>query len=135
MQRYSKLPKLPKIDYITTGRAVPVTHLRIHSVSKRLGPEMITHLVAEYQSGAPTTALMTKYGLGKGTVLRILDDHGVTRRCQPLSDEQVQQAIELYRQGWSLALVGKHLGRDGSLILRTLKRAGVARRDPHGRER
>jgi hypothetical protein len=34
-----------------------------------------------------------------------------------------------------LARVGEHLGRDGTVILLTLKRAGVPRRDAHGRER
>jgi hypothetical protein len=67
-------------------------------------------------------------------VLSILDDHGVTRRHQPLTEDQVQQATELYQQGWSLAQVGEHLGRDATVILLVLKRAGVARRRPWERQ-
>jgi hypothetical protein len=99
-------------------------------VRKRLGQEAIAQLAADYQAGASTTALMKRYGIGKGTVLKILDDHGVVRRHQPLSKAQVQQAIELYRRGWSAARVGRYMGREDGLILLTLKRAGMERRKP-----
>lgn len=137
MQRYSKLADVSKTCRPDGVRRVPVVRrpTRVHSVRKRLGPETIAQLVADYQAGMATTALTMKYRIGKGTVLRLLDDHGVHRRHQPLTEEQVQQAIALYQQGWSLARVGKHLGREDTLIWLTLKRTGVPRRDAHGRER
>src|SRR5579859_328687 len=128
MQRYSKLADVSRIGRSNGARPVPVARPRVHNVRKRLGLEVVVQLVADYQAGVPTTALTRKYGIGNGTVLRILDDHGITRRHQSLTDEQVQQAIVLYQQGWPLARVGKQLGRDASLIMLTLKRAGVARR-------
>ena len=140
MQRYSKLADVSKTYRSGAVPGVPLertnrsTH-RIHNVRKRLGPEAIAQLVSDYQAGASTLALMQQYSIGKGTVLGILDDHGVTRRHQPLTEDQVQQAIELYQQGWSLARVGRRLGRDDTLIHLTLKRAVVARRDTHGRSR
>jgi len=114
IQRYSNLADVSKICRSDGVGAVPLersdrsTH-RIHNVRKRLGPEVVAQLVTDYQSGLATTALTPKYKIGKGTVLRILDDHGVVRRHQPLSQGQVEQAIELYRQGWSLAPVGQRL--------------------------
>jgi hypothetical protein len=95
----------------------------------------VAQLVADYQSGMATTRLTSKYNLGKGTVLRLLRSHGVTLRHQPLTPAQIAEAIQLYKQGWSLARVGAHLGREDSLIWLTLKRAGVPRRDSQGRER
>ncbi len=89
----------------------------------------------------PTTApvfqpqLTNKYNLGKGTVLRLLRGHNVQLRKQPLTANQVSQAIQLYQQGLSLAYVGERLGRDQSTIHDALRRAGVPRRDPHQRRR
>jgi hypothetical protein len=139
VQRYSNLPVVARFTSSTPVPGVPLERTgrsshRVHNVCKRLGPEVIAQLVADYQAGLSTTVLTSKYSLGKGTVLRILDDHGVTRRHQPLTEEQMQQAVELYQQGWSLARVGQYLGRDASMIHLTLKRVGMARRDCHGRE-
>jgi IS30 family transposase len=76
---------------------------------------------------------MRTYGLGKGAVLRLLDAHGVVRRRQGLRPTEVEEAIRLYGQGWSLARIGEHFGRHHSVILRALERADVPRRDSHGR--
>jgi hypothetical protein len=59
---------------------------------------------------------MTRYSLGKGTVIRLLRSQGVTLRHRSLTEDQVLQAIPLYQQGWSLAKVGQHFGWDDSLI-------------------
>ncbi|MGY1681979.1 helix-turn-helix domain-containing protein [Geodermatophilus sp. SYSU D01176] len=76
---------------------------------------------------------MRTYGLGKGAVLRLLDIHGVTRRRQGLPPFEVQEALRLYGQGWSLARIGERFGRHHSVILRALERAGMPRRDQHRR--
>lgn len=129
MQRYSKLPNIACFPSSTPVPGVPLEHTgrsarRVHNVRKRLGGEAMAQLIADYEAGLSTTVLTSKYCLGKGTVLRILDEHGVTRRHQSLTEEQVQQVIELYQQGWSLARVGRELGRDATLIHLTLKRGG-----------
>ena len=49
-------------------------------VSQRLGPELIDRIVAEYQCGTSSTRLTAQYGIGKGTVLRLLRQHGLTLR-------------------------------------------------------
>jgi hypothetical protein len=135
VQRYSKLANLSKLCPSATVRPVPVAPPRIHNAQKRLGPDLISQLVTDYQAGASTTDLMVSYGLGKGTVLRLLRDNGVQLRHQSLTAEQLKEAIQLYQQGWTLARVGNHFGRDASFIHVTFKRAGVPRRDNHGRER
>jgi hypothetical protein len=70
---------------------------------------------------------MTKFKLGKGTVLKILEDHGVARRNQPLSSEQRDEAIGLYLSGWSMAKVGRHFGRQHTVIRDLLRRNYVVR--------
>ncbi|SHH31877.1 hypothetical protein SAMN05443575_3703 [Jatrophihabitans endophyticus] len=106
---------------------------RVHSVGRRLGDEAIKSLLDDYASGIPTTRLATEYRIGKATVLRLLEDHGITRRRQPMTPDECTEAIQLYRSGLSLAAVGRHFGRDHTVIRDVLKRAGVERRDSHGR--
>jgi len=90
---------------------------------------------SEPRTGVASTELTRTYGLGKGAVLRVLESHGVARRRQGLTPEQVQEAIRLYRQDWPLARIGERFGRHHSVIMRALERTGVPRRDSHGRER
>jgi len=50
-----------------------------------------------------------------------------------MTDNDVNEAVRLYQQGWSLARVGRQLGRDHSAVRDALERSGVPRRDSHGR--
>ena len=79
------------------------------------------------KAGAPSTALTAKYKIGKGTVLKILGDHGVSRRNQPLSPEKCAEAIQLYLAGWSMAKVGRRYGRAHTVIRDLLRRHQVRR--------
>jgi hypothetical protein len=57
-------------------------------VERRLGLELINLVVTEYKTGTSPTRLAVHYGIGKGTVLRLLREHDVAirhrglRRCQ-----------------------------------------------------
>jgi hypothetical protein len=55
-----------------------------------LSGETIERMVAEYVSGRPTTKLSKEFGIGKGTLLRLLADRGVpirhAHRKFPLGD-------------------------------------------------
>jgi IS30 family transposase len=44
---------------------------------------------------------------------------------------QIDQAAELYQQGWSLARIGSHLGVDGTTVWKELRRLGVHMRGRH----
>src|SRR6185437_15341008 len=71
----------PIIDIMTPEAEGPVARGHIHNARRRLGPEQIAQLVADYEAGSPSTQLMTTYGLGKGTVLRLLRKHGAKLRA------------------------------------------------------
>jgi hypothetical protein len=58
--------------------------------------------------------------LGKGTVLKLLREHGVTMRRQGLSLAEIDEAVELYAAGWSLAKIGQRLGRAHTVIRKAL---------------
>lgn len=93
----------------------------------------MARIVADYKSGVPSTQLARSLGVGKAGVLGILRDHGVQLRMRPMTDNEVKEAVRLYQEGWSLARVGRQLGRDHSAISDALERLGVPRRDTHGR--
>ena len=136
MGRYLNTPELADfgrftpVDRVDRSRIAPP---RVHKAERRLGPEAIAQLVADYENGLASPDLMIKYNLGKGTVLRLLRAQGVEVRNQSLTIEQIEEAIRLYLEGWSLAKVGGHFGREHTVIRDVLMRAGIPRRNAHGR--
>jgi hypothetical protein len=74
-------------------------------------PTVIAQLVEDYEAGVETTELTERYRLGKGTVLKLLRVHGVAMRRQGLSPAEIDEAIQLYAAGWSLAKIGERFGR------------------------
>lgn len=91
----------------------------------RLAEQDRAALVRDYLNGTPTTKLTESYGLGKGSVLEILEAEGVKMRRQPLTDEQVAMALRLYAEGKSLAQVAKAIGSAPTSVGRALKTRGM----------
>ena len=65
----------------------------------------------------------------------ILKRAGVRLRRSPLRESEIDEAVELYRNGLSLAKVGARLGKTPGTIQRVLSAQGVPTRDSHGRPR
>lgn len=95
----------------------------------------IDELVAKYEAGESSTALVADYGIAKATVLKLLRTNGATIRRQGLTPADVKHAIGLYRDGRSLAWIGDQLSVSPMTVSSALKRSGITLRDPHGRER
>lgn len=91
----------------------------------RLGADGVAQLVADYQAGRSTKWLQRTYRLSQGAILRLLDVAGVPRRQRGLIEAQVQEAVWLYAQGWSLTRIGDHFGKDHTVVRNALVRAGV----------
>ncbi|MFR9772410.1 helix-turn-helix domain-containing protein [Nocardia sp. SC052] len=106
-----------------------------HRLAGRLTEAMREEIVAKYEAGVPSTKLVREYGIGKGTVLKILREGGAAMRNQGLSDEQVGEAARLYESGLSLARIGERFGVDSTTVHRVLVGRDVRMRDTHGRER
>src|SRR4051794_32330494 len=139
LRRYSNLPNFePALQCLQHGRTrrpssvtskPPVA--RRHKLTQRLDPATVARLVADYEAGTPSTQLMRDYRLGKGSVLRLLREHGAAMRNQGLRDEQVVEAARLYQAGWALKRVGDHLGVDHETVRQALRRSGMMLRGPH----
>jgi hypothetical protein len=99
--RYSKTPALLPAPLARRRRSSPARSSRIHAARKRLRPDSIQQLVADYEAGDSTTILMRTYGLGKGTVLAILEEQGVKMRGQGIPDDRLSEVSDLYSGGLS----------------------------------
>ena len=79
--------------------------------------------------------LIHSFKIKLGSVSAILKRHEVPTRPQGLSVEQLQDAVLMYAQGNSLAVIGSKLGVDSGTVHNRLRLQGVQMRDTHGRER
>lgn len=102
----------------------PRHHLATHEIEE---------LVADYQTGSTAKELGDRWGVHRTTVAALLKARGVQLRNRPLDEAELSSAIGLYQSGLSLATVGQRLARDPNSVRMVLLRAGVPRRDTHGR--
>jgi DNA-directed RNA polymerase specialized sigma24 family protein len=126
--RYSKTPALLPAPLARRRRSSPARSSRIHAARKRLGPDSVQQLVADYEAGDSTTILMRTYGLGKGTVLAILEEQGVKMRGQGIPDDRLSEVSDLYSGGLSLMRISKKLDCGAETVRQALLRAGVTLR-------
>ena len=96
-------------------------------VQRRLTPPELEAVVARYQSGCSLNDLAREFGIYHRSVADYLERLCIARRVNlpKLSAADVKWAATRYRNGESLATVGKALKVDASTVQRALKRAGV----------
>lgn len=95
----------------------------------------LAQIAQDYRDGIESTALVKRYKLSKGSVLKILAEHGVEMRPQPsMTTAEIEQAARLYADGNSLAAIQDQLGWAELTIRRAFARQGIAIR-PRGRAR
>ena len=99
---------------------------------RRLSENDVRAIICHYQSGISSAKIAKSYGIGKQTVLGLLKQHGVQRRCQPMTGSQVAEAKRLYETGLSVSAVSQLLEVPWTTVERALRRAGAAMR-PRGR--
>lgn len=102
-------------------------------LDQRFRPDITAEIVTRYEAGEPSTAVAARFGISKGSVIRLLREAGVPIRNQGLTDDQIAEAVQLYASGHSLAAIGAHFGVDHGTVWRQLRKRGVKMRDTHGR--
>lgn len=107
---------------------------RVVQPQTRLKPDAILRLVADYLAGQTTYELAAAYNVHRHTVTRHLRKAGIRLRLDGLTAEQVDEAVQLYTQGWSLARVASRLGVTADTVRARLLERGIRTRDSHGRE-
>jgi hypothetical protein len=102
-------------------------------VVRKLQPQEIESLAAEYRAGAGVQELAIRYRIHRATVTVLLGRAGVTTRRRGLTDEHMRESARLYCGGWSVARIGEHFGVDGTTVWRSLRLCGVVMRKPYER--
>jgi hypothetical protein len=110
-----------------TGDLIPYSP-RLHLTANE-----IEEIVAAYEAGSTAKELGVRWGIHRSTVSALLKGRGLVLRNRPLDEGEVAAAIRLYQSGLSLVAVGERLARDPSSVRFILLRAGIPRRDTHGR--
>jgi hypothetical protein len=106
------------------SKSVKSTAPRIHAIERRLRPETRQQFLNDYQAGVSANQLAVRYGLSRSSVRRLLQEADVPRRYQAMTDAEVQQAVELYQSGLTLAEVAGKLDRPWSTVQTALTRRG-----------
>jgi len=88
-----------------------------------------------YRAGVAVKDLAIEFGVHRTTVTHHLQRNRVPLRRRGLDDQQVDQAVHLYRQGSPLARIGTRLDVDAHTVRAALHTRGVPTRDTHGRDR
>ncbi len=92
-------------------------------------------IVYRYQAGERVVDRAQALSINKVTVIDHLDRASVARRPRGMSDTQIDEAVQLYVSGLSLARIGERLGFSARTVQSRLRERGVRFRDTHGRER
>lgn len=90
--------RLPSLLERQIEPSEPLSRLR----GKHLSDERMAELLADYAAGLNMRPLARKYGIHRVTVAAHLRRAGVELRYRGLSAEQVKEAAQRYREGWSL---------------------------------
>jgi hypothetical protein len=101
-------------------------------VRRRLRDSEIDAIATAYQAGATLPELAAIYKAHTQTISRALERRGVPRRFRLLQGDRLEKAIQLYRQGQSLAKVGARLGVSPDAVADTFRRVGVKVRPKPG---
>lgn len=98
----TKLPDLAAPPQPTREQAKP-------GRTRQLPDAQVQQLIEGYESGATVYELGDQFGIERRTVSAILHRHDVPMRRRGLSEEQIDDAVRLYNQGWSLARIAARL--------------------------
>lgn len=128
---YRSITRLKRaLEHLTplasTGEASPLPQIK--RLELRLDEVERIQLVDDYKRGATSSELRVKYGIGKGSVLKLLHEAGVSMRRRPMPAESVARAAKLYEQGLTLRQIGEQLGLGKTTVREALVRAGVVMR-------
>jgi uncharacterized protein (DUF433 family) len=100
---------------------------------RRLTPQQVERLVAEYQAGAGMKELAARWEIHRTTVAAQLRRAGVELRRRGIPVEELPEAIRLYGEGWSCQRLAARYGCDDETVRQVLKRTGLILRDPWDR--
>ncbi|MEW1735872.1 helix-turn-helix domain-containing protein [Nocardia beijingensis] len=97
-------------------------------IDHRFNQDAIAEIVAAYREGASTNQLCKQYSISKGSLMKILREHGVQTRFQPMTKDEINEAARLYEAGDSLKTIAEKLGKGKGSVWTALRGRGVEMR-------
>ena len=88
-----------------------------------------------YRAGVTVHELCRRFGIHRSTVSKILERHGVAMSVAGMSPEQIDEAVRLYQDDWSLARISRRMNVNDMTVLRRLQECGVKMRPRQGGKR
>lgn len=79
--------------------------------------------------------LAAQFPIHHTAVAQHLRRAGISPRTRGLDNQQIDQAVHWYRQGWSLAKIDARHDVDANTIRTALLNRGIRMRDTRGRDR
>ena len=104
-------------------------------MQRRVTGEALEAAVTRYRAGETLRAIATDVGLSRHRLAALLRDRGVRIRRATPSAAEVRDMVQRYANGESLERVGERQGFSAGTVRNHLIAAGVALRDPQGRDR
>ena len=136
MGRYSNHDNVTKLQHILAGhkpeRLPARTTRSARQIQHRLTSDEVRRLIELYKQGELIDDLATQFHISRTTIMKHVERAGAPRRRNLLT-RRIDEAQDLYNQGWSLVRIGQHLDVNASTVWHALRRAGVRMRDTHGR--
>jgi hypothetical protein len=111
-------------------RPLPARAVKRRQTQRRLTPQQVARLVAEYEVGADMKALAARWHMHRGTVAAHLRRAGVALRRTGVPNDRLDEAVRLYGEGWSLQRLAERYRCDDETVRQLLKRADVQQRKP-----
>ena len=136
--RYSNPDILSRLRQVLAGQSTDrppgrtTRSLPQKQAQNRLDPEEVDRLVQNYRTGTKIDDLAKQFQISRTTVMKHVELAGAPRRRNLIID-RIDEARQLYDRGWSLARVGAHFGVDPATVGYAFRKAGIPRRDTHGR--
>lgn len=97
--------------------------------SVRFSPEERSYINREYQNGRTIRSLMEEFGSSHGAIRACLGKVRTTAESiQTFTDDQINKAVEFYRDGLTAKEVGKCLDMSEASVFRFLEERGIKRR-------
>ncbi|ASN19938.1 hypothetical protein CGK93_09815 [Arthrobacter sp. YN] len=88
-------------------------------------------MAADYQAGMRVKELAVKYRTSRETVNKHLRRQAVTPRKVGLDEQQIKEAVRLYKQGALLATIGKRMEVTAHTVRSRLVERGVEMRSTY----
>lgn len=120
---------------LAAGWSVRGDEWRVADLVEQCGPGLTRMGFVQYKCGEILRVIAYYLGVSRRRLADRLRARGVRLRGEKPSLESVLEMRRRYEQGESLARVGEELGFNPSTVRVHLLRAGLAIRDPHGRDR